>query len=72
MTSRQNLNHKMNFDITFWKMTGRTHTAGKIVHIQTIKCRLAEDFLSSKEHRCSKIWCIPRERLERQSSSKHF
>ena len=53
-------------------MTGRTHTAGKIVHIQTIECRLAEDFLSSKEHRCSKIWCIPWERLERQSCSKPF
>ena len=38
-------------------MTGGTHTAGKIVDIQTTKCRLAEDFLDSKQHGCSKIWC---------------
>ena len=58
MTSRQNLKHKLNFDISLWITTGSTHTAGKIVHIQTTKCRLAEDFLDSKQHRCSKIWCI--------------
>ena len=58
MTPRQNLKHKLDFDISLWKTTGSTHTAGKIVHIQTTKCRLAEDFLDSKQHRCSKIWCI--------------
>ena len=71
MTSRQNLKYKLNFDISFWNMMGRTNTAGKIIHIQTIKGRLAKDFLTNKQHRCSKIWCIPRERFERQSCLKH-
>ena len=59
ITFRLNLKHKLNFDISLLKMMGRRHTSEKIVHIQTTKRRLAENLVTSKQHRCCKIWCIP-------------